>query len=349
MKRGLRIAQVAPLIERVPPEGYGGTERVVSWLTEELVRQGHHVTLFATGDSRTSAVLVPCADRALRTPEGTLDPIPWHLAMLERVEARARSFDVVHYHTELLHLPIARRSRTPSITTLHGRLDIPGCPELLQHYDDVQFVSISDAQRKPAPRASWLATVYHGLPKETYARGDGEGDYLVFLGRFSREKRPDRAIEISVRSGVALEIAAKVDPADRDYFVREVQPLLSTPGVHVVGEVDERQKRPLLGRARALVFPIDWPEPFGLVMIEAMLCGTPVIGFRAGSVPEIVDDGVTGFVVDDIDGAVRAVEQVRALDRRKIRAVAEARFSAPAMAARYVGLYERLAASVRAA
>lgn len=340
----MRIAQVAPLFERVPPQGYGGTERVVSWLTEELVGAGHEVTLFATADSETSATLVPCAPHGLRVGTRCLDGMPWHVAMVERVAERARDYDVIHFHIEHLHLPLARRLSTPSLTTQHGRLDMPGIPELYRAFADAPLVSISDAQRTPLPGARWVGTVHHGLPWEGTQLGRGEGDYLVFLGRISREKRADRAIEIARRSGLRLKLAAKVDPADRTYFEEEIRPLLDPDVVDVIGEVGDVEKDPLLRGARALIFPIGWPEPFGLVMIEAMARGTPVVAFAHGAVPEVVDHGLTGFIVDDVDGAVAAVRRVGALDRERVREVAERRFSASVMASAYVRLYESLAA-----
>lgn len=338
----MRIAQVAPLFEHVPPRRYGGTERVVSWLTNELVRQGHEVTLFATRGSKTAARLVPSAPHALRIGDSCLDGVPWHVAMLERVASLEREHDLVHFHLDHIHLPLARRLSTPSVTTQHGRLDAPGVAELYRAFADAPLVSISDAQRLPLPGARWMGTVHHGLPWERTRLGRGDGGYLVFLGRMSREKRPDRAIEIAKRTGLRLKVAAKVDPADRAYFEREIRPLLDHPLIEVIGEVGELEKGPLLCDARALVFPIDWPEPFGLVLIEAMAHGTPVVAFAHGSVPEVVDHGVTGFVVDDVEGAVRAVRHVGELDRARVRRVAERRFSAAAMARAYVRIYEQL-------
>ena len=338
----MRIAQVAPLFESVPPRGYGGTERVVAWLTDELVRRGHEVTLFATADSRTGAELVPCAPRALRNGGRCLDGVPWHVSMLERVASRASGLDVIHFHCDVLHLPLARRLETPSLTTLHGRLDQPGLEELYDLFGDAGLVSISDAQRAPIPHARWLGTVHHGLPLDESGLGDGRGDYLVFLGRISRDKRPDRAIEIAQRAGMPLKIAAKVDAADRPYFEREIRGRLEHPLIEMLGERGEADKATLLGGARALLFPIDWPEPFGLVMIEAMARGTPVIAFRCGSVPEIVEHGVTGFVVDDLEEAVDAVRRAGELDRAHIRRRVALRFSVSAMTDAYLRLYQGL-------
>ncbi|MBW2121975.1 MAG: glycosyltransferase family 4 protein [Deltaproteobacteria bacterium] len=343
----MRIAQVAPLYESVPPKCYGGTERVVSYLTEELVRQGHDVTLFASGDSVTRARLVAPCTRALRLDEKAIDPLAHHILMLELVWKEAADFDVVHCHVDYLHFPIFRRLEVPNVTTLHGRLDIPDLAGLYKEFRDIPLVSISDAQRKPLWWANWKGTVYHGLPEDLYPFYRAPGSYLAFLGRISPEKRVDRAIEIARRLGMPIKIAAKVDKVDREYFERVVEPLLAYPFVEYVGEIGESEKREFLGKAYALLFPIDWPEPFGLVMIEAMACGTPVIAYRRGSVPEVMTDGVTGFVVDTLDDAVRAVEQVGSLDRSKIREVFETRFSARRMAGDYVKVYQRLIQEAR--
>lgn len=343
----MRIAQVAPLYESVPPRGYGGTERVVSYLTEELVRQGHEVTLFASGDSETKAELVPICPRSLRLDPSVVLDMPYHFIEIERVAELAGHFDVIHHHVDFLHFPVSRRLATPTVTTLHGRLDLPGLVQLYREYSDAPVVSISDAQRKPLPEANYVGTVYHGLPNDLYACHSGKGDYFAFVGRISPEKRVDRAIEIATRLGVPLKIAAKIDKADREYFERDVKHLFDNPLVEYVGEVSDADKDGFLGDARALLFPIDWPEPFGLVMIEAMACGTPVVAFRAGSVPEVIDDGVTGFVVDDMDSAIRAAERTLTLDRKRCRAVFEARFSAERMAQDYVTLYSRLCAGDR--
>jgi glycosyltransferase involved in cell wall biosynthesis len=345
----VRIAQVAPLYESVPPQLYGGTERVVSWLTEELVRQGHDVTLFATGDSVTKARLVATVPRALRLDAGCLDQLAPHLLLLEEVFRHRGEFDVVHFHCDYLHFPLSRRHRQPHVTTLHGRLDIPELPRLYREYAGEPVVSISEAQRRPLPWLNWQGTVYHGMPRDLHRFHDGPGQYLAFLGRVSPEKGIDRAVEIARRLDMPLKVAAKVDRADRDYFKDEIQPLLkrSAPLVEFVGEVGGQAKDEFLGNAIALLFPIDWPEPFGLVMIEAMACGTPVIAFRRGSVPEVMGDGVTGFVVDDIDGAVTAVGHVGELHRRRCREVFERRFSDERMARDYVAVYRRLAERFR--
>ena len=343
----MRIAQVAPLFESVPPKLYGGTERVVHWLTEELVRQGHEVTLFASGDSVTSAELVPVCRTALRLDPSVVVPIAHHVLLAEKVFQAQSRFDAIHFHCDLLHLPMARRFATAHLTTLHGRLDLPDLSAVYDEFTDIPVVSISDAQRAPLQRAGWIATVPHGLPQDLHRPGPGDGGYFLFLGRMSPEKRPDRAIEIAIRTGTPLVMAAKVDVADQQYFDSRIRPLLAHPLVDFIGEVGETQKTELLGKARALLFPIDWPEPFGLVMIEAMACATPVLAFRCGSVPEVLDDGVTGLIVEDMDAAVRAAERIGELDRARIRARFEERFTAETMARSYVTLYEELAELAR--
>jgi len=338
----MRIAQVAPLAESVPPQLYGGTERVVAFLTDELVRTGHDVTLFATGDSRTRATLVSSWPRALRLDGSCQDSLAPHLLMLEEVAKLASQFDVVHFHVSNFHFPIARRLAVPHLTTLHGRLDMAELRPLFREFHDVPVVSISDAQRDPLPEAHWLGTVHHGLPRDLLSPRYEPGTYLAFIGRVSPEKRLDRAIAIASACGQRLRVAAKVDPADREYFQREIRGLLDNPLVDFVGEIAERQKNEFLGGATALLFPIDWPEPFGLVMIEALACGVPVVAFRGGSVSEVIDDGVTGFVVDTLEEAIDATRRVQHLSRQTCRAVFERRFSVTRMAAAYVGLYETL-------
>ncbi len=338
----LSIAQVAPLIESVPPRYYGGTERVVSYLTEELVRQGHEVTLFASGDSRTSARLVAASPRALRLDPSCADPTPHGVLLLERVLQRAAAFDVIHFHIDALHFPLARRLRTPTLTTLHGRLDLTDARPLYREFRELPFVSISDAQRAPAPWLNWQATVHHGLPEDLLAFNDDPEGYLCFLGRASREKRLDRAILIARLAGLRLKVAAKVDEADREYFHSVIEPMLDPGLVEFVGEIGERDKSAFLGGASALLCPFDWPEPFGLAMIEAMGCGTPVIAFRCGSIPEVVEDGLTGFVVDDVEQAVLAVKRARALSRRRVRRRFDERFSVARMADDYLAVYQRL-------
>jgi glycosyltransferase involved in cell wall biosynthesis len=341
---GMRIAQVAPLMESVPPRQYGGTERVVSWLTEELVRQGHEVTLFATGDSITSAELVPCFEQALRFDPGATCVIPHHLVMLNRVYERADEFHVIHFHIDYLHFPLFKRRATNTLTTLHGRLDLPFLVPAFTEFREMPLVSISNDQRNPLAWANWISTVYHGLPKDLLPyREDPSLDYLAFLGRISPEKRVDRAIEIARRAGLKLKIAAKVDKVDESYFRSEIAPLLAQPHVEFLGEIGDAAKPEFLGNALGLLFPIDWPEPFGLVMIEAMASGTPVVAYRCGSVPEVIDHGVTGFVVADEDEAVVAVKRLRMLNRWMVRARFEERFSVERMAHDYLDLYRALA------
>jgi glycosyltransferase involved in cell wall biosynthesis len=341
----MRIAQVAPLYESVPPKCYGGTERVVSYLTEELVRQGHEVTLFASGDSETNARLVPACPWSLRLDEHCQNQLAHHFVMLERVLQRADEFDIIHFHVDYLHFPLSRREAITNVTTLHGRLDIPDLVPLYQEFREVPVISISNGQREPLPWANWQATVYHGLPGDIYRFHAEPGSYLAFLGRISPEKRVDRAIEIAQQVGMPLKIAAKVDRVDKDYFDSVITPLLRDPLVEFVGEIDDVEKNEFLGNAYALLFPIDWPEPFGLVMIEAMACGTPVIAYRGGAVPELVEPGRTGFIVEGMQDAVEAVRQVAQLSRKRCREVFEQRFTATRMAHDYVQQFERLIAS----
>jgi glycosyltransferase involved in cell wall biosynthesis len=340
----MRIAQVAPLCESVPPKLYGGTERVVSYLTEELVRLGHEVTLFASGDSETTAKLVAACPRALWRDEGCRDTLPHHVRLMELVFADVSRFDVIHFHCDYLHLPLLRRQPCASVTTLHGELHLPDLGALFGEYADVPLVSISDEQRRPLPRANWRATVHHGLPRDLHTFKEGPGAYLAFLGRISPEKRLDRAIDIARQAGMPLKVAAKIYHGERAYFHQTIEPLLheSRSFVEFIGEVGGRDKDEFLGNAHALLFPIDWAEPFGLVMIEAMACGTPVIAFRNGSVPEVITDGVTGFVVDSVEDAVEAVGRVAWLNRRTCRAVFEERFDAARMARDYLDVYRRL-------
>ena len=337
----MRIAQVAPLFESVPPKLYGGTERVVSYLTEELVRQGHEVTLFASGDSETSARLVAATPRALRLDERSIDHVAHHIVLLEQVVRRAHEFDVIHYHIDYLHFPLSRCRPHPHVTTLHGRLDIPDLVPMYDEFREMPVVSISNSQRAPLPQANWQATVYHGLPRDLLPFHSGTGRYLAFIGRFSPEKGADRAIEIAKRARVPLKLAAKIDDADRDYFEREIRSLLDHPLIEFIGEITEDEKAEFLGNAAALLFPIAWPEPFGLVMIEAMACGTPVIAFPGGSVDEVMEDGRTGWVVEDVGAAVAAIRRLGEFDRRACRAVFERRFTAGQMASEYVQVYER--------
>jgi glycosyltransferase involved in cell wall biosynthesis len=341
----MKIAQIAPLYEAVPPRLYGGTERIVAHLSDALVDLGHEVTLFSSADSQTHAELVPMRDQAFR-----LDPSPLksdcaaHLTMLHEVRRRAAEFDILHFHVDLIHFPMFEEIAHRTVTTLHGRLDLKDLPELYRRWPDYPLVSISDSQRAPLPNANWVATVHHGLAEDLFRPPlSPRGDYLAFLGRISPEKRPDRAIEIARRSGRRLRIAAKIDTADQIYFKEAIEPLLSDPAVEFVGEIGDADKAEFLGNAAGLLFPIDWPEPFGLVMIEAMACGTPVIAWNCGSVPEVVDSGETGFIVRSMDEAVEAVARLSELDRGTIRRTFERRFCSRVMAERYLDIFRRLA------
>jgi glycosyltransferase involved in cell wall biosynthesis len=342
----MRIAQVAPMYEAVPPRLYGGTERVVSWLTEELARRGHDVTLFASGDSRTRARLVSAHPRALRLDPAPPDPLSVHVLELAEVFERAREFDVIHCHVDYLAFPFGRLVATPVVHTTHGRLDLRDLVPVFRRFADVPLVSISEAQREPlrAVRPNWVATVYHGLPADDipFDPDGGGGGYLVFLGRLSREKRPDIAIAVARRLGMPLKIAAKVDEADREYFDHEIRPLLRDPLIEYLGEVGDGDKWRLLTDAHCLLFPIDWPEPFGLAVIEALACGTPVVARGCGSIPELIEDGRTGFIADTVDELAAAVKRVDVLDRRRCRRSVEERFSVQVMADRYEAVYRRL-------
>jgi glycosyltransferase involved in cell wall biosynthesis len=339
----MKIAQIAPLVESVPPTLYGGTERVVSWLTEELVRQGHDVTLFAAGDSRTVARLEPIVPRGLRL-DGIHNSLPYNVIMLDRVAARQHEFDVLHFHIDFFHYPLFRGMAHKTLTTLHGRQDLPELPDVYRAFPNMPLVSISNHQRLPVPPVNWRGTVYHGLPDGLLKEGGGEGGYLAFLGRICPDKGILPAIEIARRAGLMLKVAAKVDPADQKYYDEQVKPVLdNSPHVEFIGEINDAQKPEFLGKAKALLFPISWPEPFGLVMIESMACGTPVIAFNCGAVPEVMDDGLTGFVVEDMDQAVAAVGRLDRLFRPSIRSRFEERFSACAMAREYVKIYQALA------
>jgi glycosyltransferase involved in cell wall biosynthesis len=339
----MKIAQIAPLYEAVPPRLYGGTERVVAHLTDALVELGHEVTLFAAGGSQTSAVHTIGRDQPLR-----LDPAPLksdfasHLNMLHELRQRAGEFDLLHFHIDLLHFPFFEKIAGRTLTTLHGRLDLKDLPGAYRRWKQFPLVSISQHQRTPLPFANWQGTIHHGLAPAAYTFKKEAGDYLAFLGRISPEKRPDRAIAIAIAADIPLKIAAKVDNADREYFERDIRPLLAHPLIEFIGEIGDSEKAEFLGNARALLFPIDWPEPFGLVMIEAMACGTPVIAWRCGSVSEVIDEGVTGFVVDTEEEAINATRRVLDLDRQAVRDVYEVRFSANAMATRYVDLYKQV-------
>ena len=339
----MKIAQVAPLVEAVPPKLYGGTERVVAYLTDALVELGHEVTLFASGDSLTKATLVPIWPRALRLDPSVMDPFAPVFMQMEMVARRASEFDVIHAHLDYFGYPLLRRLGVPSVTTLHGRLDLPELPPLYELYGDIPVVSISDSQRAPLPQANYVATISHGLPKDLLAKGSGAGGYLAFLGRISPEKAPDAAIRIAAAAGIPLKIAAKVDRVDEEYFKSTIEPLLSLDHVEFIGEISEDQKGEFLGNAAGLLFPIAWREPFGLVMIEAMACGTPVIAFENGSVPEVIEHGLTGFIAHNEREAVEAVSRIGTLDRDRIRDEFDRRFTAHRMAQNYLKLYARLA------
>ena len=338
----MRIAQVAPLYESVPPKTYGGTERVVSWLTEELVRVGHEVTLFASGDSMTTARLVPCSPESLRLCTDCIDQMAHHFVQLEKVQQEKDEFDLIHFHTDYLHFPISSREDYLSVTTLHGRLDIPDLVPLYEIYSHMPVISISNAQRDPLPHLNWQGTAYHGFPPETYKLYSKAGKYLAFLGRTSPEKGLDKAIDIAKKLGMPLKVAAKIDKADQEYFDTCIKPALDSKDIEFLGEIGYPEKNEFLGEASALLFPICWPEPFGIVMIEAMACGTPVIAYPLGSVPEVMRDGVSGYVVSDLDSAVEAVKKVDQLDRKKIRKYFEQRFTAARMTQDYLRIYERM-------
>lgn len=338
----MKIAQVSPLYESVPPKSYGGTERVVSYLTEELVRLGHDVTLFASGDSVTQAVLRSTCSEALRLRKKCDDALTYHILMIEKVFQSAEDFDIIHGHIDYLTFPLARRTKTKCLTTLHGRLDLIDLVSIFQEFDEMPLVSISNAQRKPLPWVRWIGTVYHGLPKDLYQFHAQPGNYLAYLGRISPEKRVDHAIEIAKRVGMKLKIAAKVDKVDQVYFDTVIKPLLNNSLIEFVGEIKQEEKNDFLGNAFAVLFPIDWPEPFGLVMIEAMACGTPVIACRRGSVPEVMEEGVTGFVCRTVNEAVRSVKKISTIDRSLCRKVFDERFTSQRMAEDYLALYEQL-------
>ena len=338
----MRIAQLAPLAESVPPKLYGGTERVVAWLVDELVELGHDVTLFASGDSRTRGKLHPVWPKALRLGRKGVDPNSACAVLLEAVAKRAAEFDVIHSHIDWVAIPLLRRLGVPFLTTMHGRLDLPGLPEVVREFSEAPFVSISDHQRLPLPDATWLATIQHGLPVDLFRPSYKQGSYLAFLGRLTAEKGPEDAIRIARAAEWPLRIAAKIPRAETAYFRKHLEPHLDGKRVELVGEVDDARKQSFLADAAALLFPIDWPEPFGLVMIEAMACGTPVIAYRSGSVPEVVEDSVTGFIVETEEGAVAAVDQLGRLDRRIIRARFEERFSARRMVREYEQEYRKL-------
>ncbi|MCC2643612.1 MAG: putative Glycosyl transferase, group 1 [Nitrospira sp.] len=337
----MKIAQIAPLWESVPPKLYGGTERIVSYLTEELVQQGHEVTLFASGDSQTTARLRAMTTQALRLSGRVNGDVPFTLMQEVAFGKEAEEFDIIHSHLDYLGFPMGRRAQTPVLTTLHGQLDLAELFPIFEEFADMPLCSISNAQRRPLPHLNWQGTVYHGLPA-CYPFCPAPGSYLAFLGRMAPEKRPDHAIEIARRVGMPLRMAAKVDPANREYFTTEIEPLLEDPLVEYVGEISDAEKGNFLGKAAAVICPYDWPEPFGLVLIEALACGTPVLAYRRGSIPEIIDDGITGFICDDLNEMVTAVRRVSLIQRRHCRQAFEARFTVARMARDYVALYENL-------
>jgi glycosyltransferase involved in cell wall biosynthesis len=343
----MKIAQIAPLFESVPPKFYGGTERVVSYLTEELVRQGHDVTLFASGDSKTSAKLVRCCDIALRLNPILLDPLPFHVIMLEEARRRATEFDILHFHIDFLQGPLLREFNGRTVTTIHGRLDLPHIVPFYHVFRELPLIAVSNDQRRSLSSANWTGTVHHGLPCDLLPfRPKASGGYLAFLGRIAPEKRPDRAIEIAVKAGMPLKIAAKVDRADQAYWDEKIRPMVkANANIEYLGEIAEHEKADFLGQASALLFPVDWPEPFGLVMIEAMACGTPVVAFKCGSVPEVVEEGVSGFVVETVDQAAAAVARVGSLDRANVRAAFEHRFTIDRTARDYLQLYQQVISS----
>lgn len=338
----MKIAQVAPLSEAVPPKLYGGTERIVSFLTEELVKLGHDVTLLASGDSCTSARLIGVVPEALRLDAKCEDMLAPHIVQLKKVLEMEKEFDIIHFHTDYLNFLIEDLLNTPHLTTLHGKLTIPELQMVYNAFGEQPVVSISNHQRLPLPQANFIGTIHHGIPEDLFKKGNGEGKYLAFLGRISPEKRCDRAIEMAIASNIPLVIAAKVDKADKEYFKEKIEPMLQHPLVSFIGEINEDQKQEFLGKAKALLFPIDWPEPFGLVMIEAMACGTPVIAWNKGSVPEIIEDGENGFIVNSMEEAVDAISKLDLLDRNRVRSNFEERFTASRMAADYLELYRQI-------
>ena len=341
----MRIAQVSPLWESVPPKLYGGTERIVSYLTEELVRLGHDVTLFASGDSVTTARLEAICSHALRLNTGIFNRDAPMTLLMEQALGKPGDFDIIHSHLDFMGFPLARRNTIPTVTTFHGRLDLPELQPVFREYAEMPMVSISDAQRKPVSWANWQATVHHGLPRDLYPLHPNPGSYLAFLGRIAPEKKPDHAIEIAKRVGIPLRIAAKVDPIDQKYFQTEIEPLLSDPLIEYLGEITDAEKCDFLGNAMALLCPYDWPEPFGLVLIEALACGTPVLAYRRGSIPEIIEDAATGFVCEGLDEMTEVIQRIREIDRRRCRISFEQRFSVARMAQEYVRVYEQVIGS----
>jgi glycosyltransferase involved in cell wall biosynthesis len=338
----MRIAQVSPLFESVPPKAYGGTERVVSYLTEELVERGHEVTLFASGDSKTRARLISSCPVSLRLSNNCKNELMNHVVQLQMVQDRLQEFDVIHYHTDYFHYPLSKLNRSVHLTTLHGRLDIPDLQHLYNTFQKIPLVSISDSQRKPLPQANWINTVYHGLPKHLYSFHERKGEYFAFLGRICPEKGVERSIELAKRTGIPLKMAAKVDEADKEYYERIIKPQLNHPLIEYIGEIGEKEKNEFLGKAICTLFLIDWPEPFGLVMIESMACGTPVLACGSGSVPEIIDNGITGCMISSIDQVDKAVHEILKINRRDCRDKFEERFSVQRMTTDYLKTFHQL-------
>jgi len=338
----MKIAELAPLIESVPPRFYGGTERIVSYLTEELVGMGHEVTLFASGDSQTSAKLIPMCSKALRLDEKVCDYQPYDILMQEKFYHCFRDFDLIHSHVDYNWFPLLRHINIPSVTTLHGRLDLPDLIPVYKEFTDTQLISISNNQRTPFPGNNWLATIYHGLPENLYTYKENPEEYLAFLGRTSREKGLEQAIEIAKRVGIKLKISSKVDKIDKIYFETNIKPLFNSDLIEFIGETDDKGKNDLLANALGLLFPINWPEPFGLVMIEALACGTPIVAYRRGSVPEVLEDGVSGFICNDVKEAVAAVKRLPSLSRKRCRQIFEERFAVRRMAEDYLKVFNKL-------
>ena len=336
----MKIAQISPLYESVPPKLYGGTERIVSFLTEELVKQGHDVTLFASKDSKTSAKLVPCCDQALRLDQSCLDQLAPHVLQLEQLQQRLPEFDIVHYHIDHIHFPLAKRAGIANVTTSHGRMNLPEYKSLFREFMNMPMVSISYSQRQPLPLINWVGNVYHGLPADLFRYHGNEGKYLAFLGRISPEKRVDRAIDIAKKAGIPLKIAAKIAKPDQEYYEKEIKPLMDDPLVEFTGEIGEHEKSDFLGNALATLFPVDWPEPFGLVMTESMACGTPVIAWENGSVPEVIDEGLSGFVVNSEQEALHAINNIHTIKRRDCRETFERRFTVKRMTKDYISVYK---------
>lgn len=338
----MKIAQVAPLYESIPPKLYGGTERVVHYITEELVKMGHEVTLFASGDSKTSATLIPACVKSLRLDPKCIDPFVYHIIQLQMVQERISEFDIIHYHTDYFHFPLSRINHSTHLTTLHGRLDMPDLQALYRVFSTTPLISISNNQRKPLSHGNWIATIYHGMPLDSLKFYPEKGTYLAFLGRISPEKGIEGAIEMAKASGIKLKIAAKVDKVDLHYFNTEIMPLMNHELIEFIGEISELDKSQFLGNAMALLFPINWEEPFGLVMIEAMACGTPVIAFKRGSIPEVIDEAITGFIVNSLTEGLEAIKRINKIDRKTVRTVFEQKYNAQRMTKDYLKIYEQL-------